>query len=455
MTATLGDGSCQSALDEAPSPQVPAWKKLGLRLRFANESTDNHTQLRRRTRTNNKRPHSEDAQSLPERAASEHDLRKRPRLHSPKSQLTKNGLIDNKALPPSPRKDSAGSRKTVSFTSDTKIADGDSSKSLIAQWEAQYDQPSLAKTLPRDLQATKQKAAKSKKSRHVSTRAKPPEVLEYLTQFLQSRKTWKFNKNKENWIFKHLFSFEDIPSDYDIHLSQYLQGLRSASARSRLQEIANAVIWKDQQQQLEYTPPSESDGGTKKVRGVDDMEDPERRRAYYEDSIRRYKRRLEQHLDEVAVEELDWISPERLAKRRRAEMTLWAIGVSPLSAESTRSSDSTIFGSTSSHGAGNAVATGSRVIITPKKRKNRTSIVELSGSSSDSSSDSDEQGEGAEKSDSDTRSNPSTATKSTVTRAQSSASTDTQLESNSDEDSGSTTTSSSEDSDESEQTQPK
>ena len=444
MTAALVDSNCQSALNEAPSRQVPAWKRLGLRLKFAKENTDQHTQLRGGTRTNNKRPHSEDAQFPPERAASEYDSKKRPRLHSPKPQSDNPCGMFDKVLIPSLRKDTTGIRKTVSFTSDTKIADGDSSKCLIAEWEAQYDQPSLAAKVPKDLQPSKEKAARSEKSRYVSTRAKPPAVLEYLTQFCQSRKTWKFNKNKETWIFKHLFSFGDIPSDYDIHLSHYLQGLRSASARSRLQEVADAVIWKDHQQQLEYTIPSESDGGAKKDGALDDMEDPERRRAYYEDSIRRYKRKLEQHLDEVAVEELNWISPERLANRRRAEMTLWAIGVSPSSAESTRSSDTTIFKSTSSRSDGSAVVPESQVTIPKRKRKNRTSIVELSGSSSDSSDSGErrEQGEGADESDSDT-SNPSATTKSTDTRIQSSASTDTQLETSSDEDTESTTSSSS------------
>lgn len=452
MTAALISTNGQSALDAVPPRPIPAWKRLGLKLKFANEYPDQPTQLRGNTSTSNKRRHSKEAETMPQEALSEHDLKKRSQLHLLDAKPTKRHRIDPKALSPSLKKDSNGIRKTVSFTSDTKIEDGDSSKSLILNWEAQYDQPSLA-NLPEDHRSSQKRDSPSTKSKSPSSKNKPLAALEYLTQFGHSRETWKFNKKKEVWILRNLFAIKHISSDYDVDLAHYLQGLKSASARLRIRQEAEEIIRKDHQLELEYTVPSESGGGARKVGGLpDEMEDSERRRAYYEDSVRRYKRRLEQHLDEVAEEEVDWVSPDRLAKRRRAEITLWAIGVTPSSAESSQTSDATISEPSASGSDGSAIAVGSRMKTFQKKRKNRTSVVELSSSSSSSDSNSsdssrqsdstEDQEEGPDESVSDTRS-MSASSEAMRARTQSSASMRTQEVSSSDEDTGSTTSSSS------------
>jgi hypothetical protein len=415
MTAALVDNNGHPASDALPPRRVPAWKKLGLRLKLT-EQTDQPTQLDKNTSTNRKRRRDEDSQNLPEAAGTKHNLRKRMRLDQPNTPPTKSNATNVKVLSPSLRRDSNGIRKTVSFTSDTKVEDGDSSKSLIAGWAAQYDQPSFSANLPKVLERakvkpSKAKVTKSKKPKSRPTTKKPHAALEYLTQFRDSRDTWKFRKNREVWILKHLFSIDDIPSEYDISLSQYLQGLKSPSACSRIRQEAEEVIRKDCEQHLEYTVSGSKDGESKVEEVLADMEDPERRRAYYEDSIRRYKRKLQQHLDEVAEEELNWVSPERLAKRRRAEILLWAIGVTPSNADATQRSDTISQQETPRNGS-RPVEKGAYVKIAQKKRKNRTSVVELSSSSEDESSDSDsepdtDEGQGgdvAEESDSDSSS---------------------------------------------------
>lgn len=439
MMAALISSDGHSAPDAVTPGRVPAWKKLGLKLKFANEHTDQPTQPDDSSPANRKRLRDEDSRQFPDAKAIEHVLRKQPRLDSAKPQPTKSNVTDVKVLFPSLKRDSNGIRKSVSFTSDTKVEDGDSAKSLIADWEAQYDQPFLSANLSQHAEPSKkvhqEKVPKLRKSKASPAPKKPHAALEYLTQFCQSKQTWKFNKNKEIWLLKHLFSIGDIPSNYDTSLSQYLQGLRSATTRSRIQQEAEEIVQVDREQQVEYTLLIDSEDGANKIKEVPaEMEDPERRRVYFEDSIRRYKRKLEHHHDEVVEEELSWISPERLAKRRRAEITLWAIGATPSSEEATQTNDATLSEERASRDGSSARVNGVQKDNPPKKRKNRTSVIELSSSSEDESNNSSSDSDSDDEHGGGTRnSNNFSSNTHTTTSTQSSASSQTQEESSSDE----------------------
>ena len=455
MTNALTDSNGTPASDAVPSQRVPAWKKLGLKLKFANEHTDQPTQIDNNASANWKRPRDEDSSEVPETTGSKRVLRKRPRLDPPKPRSTKSNDTNDKPLFPSLKRDSNGIRKTVSFTSDTKVEDGDSSKSLIANWEAQHDHSTLSSSQPENPKPSKKKVATSKKSKSRPITKKPHAALEYLTQFCESRTTWKFRKNSEGWILKHLFSIDQIPSSYDASLCQYLEGLKSDSTRSRLRREAENIIQKDREQQIEYIVSTGSEDNADEVNKVPaEMEDPERRRAYYEDSVRRYKRKVEQHLHEEAEEELKWVSPERLAKRRRAEIMLWATGVTPSSKETTQGSEATASSQRASQNHGSAREGGYPGSNVRKKRKNRTSVIELSSSSSSSE---DESGDSSSEPDSDdggndtgsqSRSRSTSTSTGTRTSTQTSASTRSQQDLGQDEDTGSnTSTSTSESSD--------
>lgn len=424
MTAALLASNGYSASDALSTRRVPAWKRLGLKLKYEDED-DQHTELLNKDTTRKKRVCDQDAQNLPEAIGLEHGLRKQRRLEPPSAQPKTSNTTEVKDFLSSLRRDTNSTRKTVSFTSDTKVEDGDSSKSLIADWEAQYDQSSPSAKLPINPDAPKQRASKPKKAKSHPATKKPHAALAYLTRFRESRNTWKFNKSTEIWILKHLFSVDDIPSDYDISLSQYLQGLKSASTRSRIRQAAEELIKEDLEKEVEYkvSTDEEADAGKSEIK-LADMEDPERRRVYYEDSIRRYKRKLEQHLEKTAEEELSWVSPERLAKRRRAEITLWAIGVTPTSAEATQGSDTTMSDPTASPNANNRMENGGASKDLSKKRKNRTSVIDLSSSSSsDEGSDSSTESDNDEGGGSGSTVNRSdSGSTSTTTRTQSSTS---------------------------------
>jgi WKF domain len=430
MTAALMDSDEHSASSAAPPVRVPSWKKMGLKLKLANGDNDLPTQLENNTFTNRKRPHDEDASTLPQTTDSGYGFRKRPRPDPPKPRAIKSNPPNDRFLSPSLKRDRNGVKKTVSFTIDTKVEDGDSSKTLIADWEAQYDQPSTPSKLRKDPAPSKKKVSKSKKpkkSKACPSTKKTHAALEYLTQFCESRKTWKFRKNREVWILKNLFSIDQIPSHYDISLCQYLQGLNSASTRSRIRQEAEEIVREDRKQQLDYNVSIDSDGSGAKVDELPaDMENPALRRAFYEDSVRRYKRRLEQHLDEAAEEEINWVSPGRLAKRRRAEITLWAIGVTSSSKEKTQSSEATTSAGSSSRNSSSTHGAEMQMKNVSKKRKNRTSIIDLSSTSSDTTSSEEESGDSGSRSDAQSRSTSNTTGTGTTTRSQSSTSTHSQ-----------------------------
>lgn len=441
MTAALLESEKHSASDLISPRRVPAWKKLGLKLKFAYEDTDQPSQLDHNNSAN-KRLRGELFQDPSEIECTDHGSKKRPRFDQPPARSTKSNHTNVKPISASLKRDSNCVRKTVSFTSDTKIEDGDSSKTLIADWEAQYDQPSFSADPPKNPEPLMKKVSTSKLSKSRPATKKPPAALEYLTNFRESKARWKFNKSREIWILKHLFSIHNIPPSYDICLSQYLKGMKSSSARSRIRQTAEEIVRKDQEQQLDYVVLADREDSACRTGELPvDMEDPERRRAYYEDSVRRYKRKVEQHLDGVAAEELSWVSPERLAKRRRAEIILWAVRLSPSSTEATQPSDTTISVQSSSSNGSSGTGNGVQTRNVPRKRKNRTSVIELSCSSSEDES-SDASGEpGSESEEKEEESDSQNTGTSTTTGTQSSASPHTQEEAGSDEETESSSSS--------------
>jgi WKF domain len=441
MTVALVDGDEHSASSAAPPTRVPAWKKLGLKLKFANDKSDQPTQPENHPSSNRKRLRDVDTSKVSPTTEFEYGLRKRPRSDPPKPRPIKAKSPNVEVLSPSLKRESKGVKKTVSFTTDTKVEDGDSSKTLIADWEAQYDQPTAPAKIRKDPEPSKTQVLKSEKSITCASTKKGHAALEYLTQFCESRKTWKFRKNREVWILKHLFSIDQIPAEYDISLCNYLQGIKSASTRSRIRQEAEEIIRQDRKEQLDYTVSLDIDSGGGKVDKVPaDMENQEQRRAYYEDSVRRYKRRLEQHVEEAAEEELNWVSPERLAKRRRAEITLWAIDVTSSSTETRESSEATTSVRSSSCNGSSTQGAEMETRNPSKKRKNRTAIIDLSSSSSSSEEESSDSGSG---SDCESHSTSNTAGTRTTTGTRSSTSTRSQQRQCGSQDTGTSTTRSS------------
>lgn len=84
-----------------------------------------------------------------------------------------------------------------------------------------------------------------------SERKPPPEKdqLAYLKQFSEDKDSWKFSKQKQNWLLKNI---EHIPSEYELALKQYIDSIQGG-ARSRLESQLQEVVdkWNEVAKKLE------------------------------------------------------------------------------------------------------------------------------------------------------------------------------------------------------------
>lgn len=193
---------------------VPAWRRLGLKLKYAKDDI-HKTQPNQRVESSN----NEEPPSKKRRTTTGDD--------SPTKAANETSSLAS-STPTRPNK----VRKQVSFSSDTKTTDGDSAVSIIpSETVEETIQPSDSK-----------KSSRKQKAQTQPSTVKSQGTLQYLTQFYTSNSTWKFNKNREVWILKHALSTSDIPPSYNLPLAQYIHGLKSPNARDRLRlEAAGAA----------------------------------------------------------------------------------------------------------------------------------------------------------------------------------------------------------------------
>ena len=327
-------------------PHVPAWKRLGLKLKYANDTPGGVTSTQDHVLNPRKRDYSEaglNSEGAPPKkskkpvlSSTEKASEKDTASFVPSARQLEQPTPRSPTATPSPTK-----RKSVAFTPETKTQDGDSLKQLYDTWlaeqkaedtafEADHTGQALKLTFPSPNEPTA-KAKKSKKEKtkekHNSASAQPSASsssctnpsLEYLTLYHSSRATWKFNKAKQTYLLKNLLDVSRIPPSYDEGLASYLAGLQGASARGRIRDAALASVKADHEA---LSAEAEKD---KEGKG---MEDPARRREYYAHALKLYKDQLKglEIEREDRERDLDPAWRLRLLKRKRAELVLWATG---------------------------------------------------------------------------------------------------------------------------------
>ncbi|MCJ1297362.1 hypothetical protein MMC08_000148 [Hypocenomyce scalaris] len=327
-------------------PHVPAWKRLGLKLKYANETPGGVTPTQDPVLIPRKRDYSEAGlksegappkkSKKPVLSSSEKASEKDTASFVPSASQSEQPTPRSPTATPSPTK-----RKSVAFTPETKSQDGDSLKQLYDTWlaeqkaedtdfEADHTGQALKLAFPAPNEPTL-KAKKSKKEKtkekHDSASAQPSassssctnSSLEYLTLYHSSRANWKFNKAKQTYLLKNLLDVSRIPPSYDEGLASYLAGLQGASARGRIRDAALATVKADNEALSEEA---------EKNKEGERMEDPARRREYYAHALKLYKDQLKglEIEREDRERELDPAWRLRLLKRKRAEMVLWATG---------------------------------------------------------------------------------------------------------------------------------
>ncbi|KAE9965509.1 hypothetical protein BLS_007608 [Venturia inaequalis] len=195
----------------ASTPFVPAWKRLGLKLKGSPASTPIESPA----------PASE----IPSRTkrkidtVTDHDQNSTPSLKRKKSVS-----FTTEATTPSKPVTQQTPAPTKSFTP------------LITP---QPEAPQTSST------PSSKPTTKDRKPRKKEIQAKTEETeryISYLQQFHSAREEWHFNKGRQTALLKNIFNVFRVPEEHDDALVAYLTGLQGQAARDRLTETANEIL---------------------------------------------------------------------------------------------------------------------------------------------------------------------------------------------------------------------
>ncbi|KAK5698877.1 hypothetical protein LTR97_006526 [Elasticomyces elasticus] len=267
---------------------VPAWKRLGLKLKYAKDTNDQpattHQPLKAKDEglSSNripKRPLEDDNPAALDvkPAKKRKSFTVEPEVAHENNPVLKPSAsnhsqhINNDSRNATPivasrhnnidSRNDLSRRKSVTFTPDTKTEDSFSANKLFEEWSAAeaVQTAAIETSLPLDLSppppavetpAKKAKARPQKRTapEPTASRAEPPDTSEppdyvrYLQQYHTDKSSWKFNKNQQKILLKNLFNVQQIPAEHDPALIAYLKGLGGAAAQQRVLEDAEGVL---------------------------------------------------------------------------------------------------------------------------------------------------------------------------------------------------------------------
>lgn len=330
---------------------IPAWKKLGLKLKYAKDDAEvvvthipptnsqrQKNQKRRRTAEDSSETEGREGQV---RAAKKSKTSSSSKSASSLSESSHHNPPTVFEPPSSPiaqaSQASTKKRRSVVFTPETKQEDGGSIKQLYNAWLASQKADNV--TIPAGetynaLKAKDQGTAADRKAKKKAQKTKKPlghlqtstdstseepkthPALVYLDQYHHSRGHWKFNKAKQSYLLKHLLDIDRIPPRYDEALVDYLRHLQSEAARTRVKEAMYAYKTQDVAELMEVDEPTRKE-----------------RRQQYEDALAFFVGRLknQQGTDifnegcSTAIYKTDDERARKLQRRLRAEAILWAL----------------------------------------------------------------------------------------------------------------------------------
>jgi hypothetical protein len=385
------------------SAHVPAWKRLGLKLKgpASGEAIPSPGGANARAKPAAQVPNAHQARvngspasalkrKLPSSASTPNDAasatpNKKPRRgdQSAADQGTPSSL-----------------RKSVSFADDTKAS---------------------AKDKPEKKKAKKKKTPKASDAPKADFSLEPS--LIYIRQWHTDRASWKFNKNHQTLLIKYLFDGDKVPSADIPIFYQYIRDLKGF-VRTRLRETAAEIKQKDMDAGAGAFPAA--------------LKDKETKQKEYEETISRFLQDLHQHQQQRrepsgsgsgsassknangkrTLDEVEYVlriaTPEvkqRLLKRIRAELVVDELSDSEESA-STATATSTSSASSASTAAAAVDGTTTATTTTaatgrsdgsqqPAKRRRLRNVRTAIGDDDSSSSESESDESGSEDSSSD------------------------------------------------------
>ncbi|KAK4121266.1 hypothetical protein N657DRAFT_648089 [Parathielavia appendiculata] len=334
------------------SGHVPAWKRLGLKLKgpasgeaIASSGAPNTgpkptppIPSAHQARTTNGSPASAFKRKLPDSASTPDAAGP---AQTPNKKQRRNDTSASQGTPSS-------LRKSVSFADGTK--------------EDAADRTSEEKR-PKKKKATKKTVAASRTDFNLEP------SLNYLRQWHTARESWKFNKNHQTLLIKYVFDQDKVPSSDISIFYQYIRDLKGF-VRTRLRETAAEIKKKDMEAGADAFPAT--------------LKDKETKQNEYDETIARFLQDLHQHQQQQqqhrhqqpngknqpdknangkrSLDEVEYVlriaTPEvkhRLLKRIRAERVLDELSSSD-SEESTASAVSAAATTTTTSGASSSSA---------------------------------------------------------------------------------------------------
>ncbi|KAI1041698.1 hypothetical protein LB505_009974 [Fusarium chuoi] len=346
------------------SGQTPAWKKLGLKLKQPSDASEPSF------------GHPTSSTSTSIQSSTKRKFDAPPPSNS--SQVAKR-----------PRQDEA----TASWNAPGQLK---RQKSVTFADSPSNNHSTRTPSRPIKQSKAKSKGPAKKPQPQVPTDLKP--ALEYLRLWKTARDSWKFNKNHQSNLIKHVFDADGIPASDIETFYDYIQDLKGF-VRMRLLENAREVRDQDQ-----------SDGAKVFPEGTKDLEATQKR---YEEVLAKIlenhpvgtKRKGFTEVDYLSDSEEEDVIIRRLVKRMRAELVIDELSdgedtvASIASSQTITASDNNV---TSTPDAEKTVKIADGV-AGKRRRKLRVNVEDSDSSSSESDSDSDSDG------DSDTSSSGSSS----------------------------------------------
>ncbi|KAI5861253.1 hypothetical protein GGS23DRAFT_577770 [Durotheca rogersii] len=385
MSSVLSTGN-------APAQRVPAWKRLGLKLKPASDEPSQDATLPTSTAAVPVPNHRRENPASPTNPGTKRKSSGVPALdHSVKK--AKRDVPPNQT-PPSqtPKK-----VKSVSFAPESATEDRSSPTAATnARLPKKKNQAP-----PRRTTETPGKRAK----KQASVNLEP--ALAYLRQWHSSRDTWKFNKNHQTKLLEQIFADETTIPAADIHLFyEYIRGLKGA-VRTRLRELASGIKSQDMEQGPDGFSASRKEAAERKYREYEGVI-----AAFLSEPREPGKRRFNE-VDYV-LRTADMEMQRRVVKRMRTQMVLDELSdsegaetASTTATATTTTAGDSGYAASSSATAADRAESEKRLRLndappqrTKRRRKARTATVEdeedeatasedASSSSSSESSDSD------------------------------------------------------------------
>lgn len=407
--------------------RVPAWKRLGLKLKGA-ASGESPAPASSANATPTASAPTRLTQSSPASANAGIKRKQPPSAPAPISRGPEKRQRTDAVAAPSPR-------KSVKFTEDTKVPA-----------DKPTEEPKKAPKKPKE---------KKKKSKPAAEPAEPFNLepsLAYLRQWHTDRESWKFNKNHQTLVIKYFFDAGKVPAaDAPVFLA-YIRDLKGF-VRTRLRQEAAEIKKKDM-----------ADGAAGFAQ-VKEKADKESKQELYEEVLSKLLLQLGQQQDgeastatngngkrsfdetEFTTEEMDVDVKQRVIKRMRAELVLRELSESEESTASAASgaTTTTTSSATQAEAAAEPLAEkraklndGTQQVKRRRLRKSRTADISDDSSSeseSDPDSDSDSDSSSSSSDDEEDEEMPLANGEGAAETSSSSSSSDSESEDDSDSDS--------------------